>query len=49
VVNLVGELFDLTLRAEAIYILLLIAVALGVTVLWRPERLADDREKVSAG
>jgi membrane protease YdiL (CAAX protease family) len=33
-VNLVGELFGLTLRAEAIYILLWIIVAIGVTVSW---------------
>jgi membrane protease YdiL (CAAX protease family) len=42
-VNLVGELFDLTLRAEAIYIALWIIAAIGVTVLWGPERLAHDR------
>jgi membrane protease YdiL (CAAX protease family) len=33
-VNLVGELFGLTLRAEAIYILLWVIVAIGVTVSW---------------
>jgi membrane protease YdiL (CAAX protease family) len=41
-VNFVGELFDLTLRAEAVYILLLVVAALGVTVLWGPDRLARD-------
>lgn len=39
-INLVGELFDLPLRAEAIYISLWIAAAIGVTVVWGPERLA---------
>jgi membrane protease YdiL (CAAX protease family) len=43
-VNLVGELFDLTMRAEAIYILLLMVAAIGVTVFWGPERLAHDTE-----
>lgn len=38
-INLVGELFDLTLRAEAIYILLWIVMAAGVAVLWGPEKL----------
>jgi len=42
-VNLVGELFDLTLRAEAFYILLWIIAAIGVTILWGPERLAHDK------
>jgi len=42
-VNLVGELFDLTLRAEATYILLWIVMAIGVTVLWGPEKLKRDR------
>jgi hypothetical protein len=42
-VNLVGELLGLTLRAEALYILLWIIVAIGVTVLWGPDRLAHDR------
>lgn len=41
-VNLVGELFDLTLRAEATYILLWIIMAIGVTVLWGPENLKRD-------
>ena len=41
-VNLIGELFGLTLRAEAIYILLWIIAAIGVTVSWGPERLAHD-------
>lgn len=41
-VNLIGELFGLTLRAEAIYILLWIIAAIGVTVLGGPERLAHD-------
>ena len=41
-VNLVGELFGLTLRAEAINILLWVIAAVGVTVLWGPERLAHD-------
>jgi membrane protease YdiL (CAAX protease family) len=41
-VNLIGELFGLTLRAEAIYILLWIVAAVGVAVLWGPERLARD-------
>jgi membrane protease YdiL (CAAX protease family) len=40
--NLVGELYDLTLGAEAITIVLLIIAAIGVTVLWGPERLARD-------
>jgi hypothetical protein len=40
-VNLVGELFDLTLRAEAIYILLWIIAAIGVAVIWGPERLKE--------
>ena len=44
-VNLVGELFDLTLRAEAFYILLWIIAAIGVTILWGPERLAHDRRE----
>lgn len=39
-VNLIGELFALTLRAEAIYISLWIVAATAVTVLWGPERLA---------
>jgi membrane protease YdiL (CAAX protease family) len=42
-VNLLGELFGLTLRAEAITIALWSMVAIGVTVLWGPERLAHDR------
>jgi membrane protease YdiL (CAAX protease family) len=42
-VNLIGELFDLTLRAEVFTILLWIIVAIGVTVLWGPEKLARDR------
>jgi hypothetical protein len=42
-INLVGELLDLTLRAEAIYIVLWIIVAIAVTVLWGPERLARIR------
>jgi uncharacterized protein len=42
-VNLVGELFDLALRAEAFYILLWIIAAIGVSILWGPERLAHDR------
>ena len=41
-VNLIGELFDLTLRAEAISILLWVIAAAGVTVLWGPEKLARD-------
>jgi membrane protease YdiL (CAAX protease family) len=41
-VNLIGELFGLTLRAEAMYILLWIVAAIGVTVLWGPGRLARD-------
>lgn len=41
-INLVGELFDLTLRAEAIYISLWIVAAIGVTVVWGPKRLARD-------
>jgi len=42
-VNLIGELFGLTLRAEALYSTLWIVVAIGVTILWGPERLAHDR------
>lgn len=44
-VNLIGELFDLTLRAEAFYILLWIVAAIGVTIVWGPERLARDRRE----
>ena len=44
-VNLVGELFDLTLRAETFYILLWIVAAIGVTIVWGPERLARDRRE----
>ena len=42
-INLVGELFDLSLRAEEIAILLWIVVATGVAALWGPERLAKGR------
>jgi len=44
-VNLVGKLFDLTLRAETFYILLWIVAAIGVTIVWGPERLARDRRE----
>jgi len=44
-INLIGELFSLTLQAEAIYILLLIIAATGVTIIWGPERLARDTER----
>lgn len=44
-VNLVGELFDLTLRAEAIYILLWIAAAIGVTAFWGPESLVRGKPR----
>jgi hypothetical protein len=47
-VNSVGELFALTLRAEATYILLWIIAAIGVAVLRKPEKLADHGARVSA-
>lgn len=42
-VNMIGELFDLTLQAEMIYILLLIIAATGVTVFWGPEKLVRNK------
>lgn len=46
-VNWVGELFGLTLRAEAFYILLWILVATGVTIVWGPKRLVRDSHRIA--
>jgi len=47
-VNFVGELFDLTQRAEFNLILLWVVVAIAVTVLWGPKTLTREREGRSA-
>jgi len=39
-VNLTGELLDLTLRAEMVYMVLWITVAIVVAAVWGPERLS---------
>jgi hypothetical protein len=55
-VNLVGELFHLTLRSEGIYIALWIIASIGVAILWGGKRLAvkagalgRDRRMISDG
>ena len=47
-VNFVGELLDLTQRAEFNLILLWVVVAIAVTVLWGPKTLTREREGRSA-